>query len=165
MSKKSNKSKVWSHDSSWWVRTGSDTLLTPAEIVDQSKVNNWNKMSDDDKEKIVAEAYFWVTKQNKVERTRTKVGKKVKVVSKVLKGTIDETKHYETYVIKRISESGCGRDEALNLWKEVSKKLKKLMKKDYIELGDKPPKQERIGGVSSKKKSLEEQYEMWKKKG
>lgn len=155
---KSKRSKVWSHDKGWWVKTGTTTELKAEEVTDKDTVASWAGKSDEEKAQVVAEAYFWVISQKKVIRT-TVNGKKKSETTK----EVDEGKRYVTYVIKRVSESGCGKAEANKLWKSVSSEIKKMMKKDYVTLGDKPPKQERKIGISRKTKSLKEQYDLWKK--
>jgi hypothetical protein len=155
---KSKRSKVWNHDKGWWVRTGTSNELKAEDVTGKSTVEAWGNKSKEEKQQVAAEAYFWVISQKKVERKTVK-GKKVsKVTDKA-----DEGKRYVTYVIKRISESGCGKDEAQKLWKTVSAILTKELKKEFVALGDKPPKVERKVGISKKTKTIAEQIDMWRK--
>ena len=160
----SERGKVWDHTLMVWVKPKTNKVIPIADIVKKASVlTEWNKASDTDKQQAVVSAYIFLRKTKKVRRWKEMEDG----VEKKKSETLDPKKHgyddsvlYVSYLVKKMTEYGCDKEEALSLWKKVKKMLQTRHKKagkEFVDLDPNPPVVERVVKVAQKNKSIDDQ--------
>lgn len=158
------RTKVWDHNLMVWKKPGTIKVLAIADVVEKaSTLQEWDNRSDKDKEQVVTSVYLSLRRTKKVRKYNIEVNGKTKPKTETLdpkEHGYDDSVLYVSYLVKKMTEYGCDRDEAVSLWNKVKKELEskfKSAKKEFKDLSVKPPEVVRSGRSGNKSKSIDDQ--------